>query len=92
MRTVHVQKDSPLLVKTYQLFAQSVQNGDMLSKKMSFEKFQDTFFPERKGITAVNLLEEEGRAFAFGCLDESIQKTFITMVIVKEEERGRGLG
>ena len=92
MRTVHVQKDSPLLVKTYQLFAQSVQNGDMLSKKMSFEKFQNTFFPERKGITAVNLLEEEGRAFAFGCLDENIQKTFITMVIVKEEERGRGLG
>lgn len=92
MRTVHIQKDSPLLVKAYQLFVQSVQNQDMLTKKMSFEKFQETLYPARKGITAVNLLEEEGRAFASGCLDENIQKTFITMVIVKEDERGRGLG
>lgn len=78
--------------RAYELFDTSIKDGEILHKELSFEEFCGKIFAEQEGIRKITVAEEEGKAFASGCIDSRVGKSFVTFVAVEKAERRKGLG
>ncbi len=92
MEFIQIPKDSPEILKAYRLFRNAVRDGDILCKEICREEFQSKFIDRENGIAKVNIIEKEGWAFASGCIDQKMGKSYITMVTVERSKRRKGLG
>lgn len=80
--------------RAVELFNACVEAGEVLYKPFEDAKGFEAFFLRRfaEGTAAVNLLSDDGNAFASGCYVETTGKCYITFVAVNLHRRRQGLG
>jgi len=75
------------------LFQESLDRNEMLYKPCTKEKFVEIFLHTKaKGQVNINIIDENGRAFAGGSYIIGAERAFITMIVVDERVRRQGLG
>lgn len=89
---VRITEKDELCRRACELFNETIQDKEVLYQELSFEEFCEMFFKEQEKIHKITVSEENGRAFASGCIDERSGKSFITFVAVDKKERRKGLG
>lgn len=78
--------------RLWQLFRETVERGELACEGIEENAFYEKLFSPGEGVIPVVYGEENGNGFACGCRDEIQGKNFLTLVLVKERERGKGLG
>lgn len=84
--------NASMLESMYTLFVQSIDDGDMLHKKISKQEFAEKIFTYNSHLEPVVLAGSQGEGFVCGCADRMQKKRFITMIIVNKAMRQKGLG
>lgn len=84
--------DTAMLESMYSLFAQSIDDGDMVHKKISKKEFAQKIFAGSSYVEPVVLAGSQGEGFICGCTDRIQKKRFMTMIIVNKAMRQKGLG
>lgn len=74
------------------LYNQAVDAGDMVYKPLDAQAFEGLFVSPQEQVRKVNLLAQDGSAFAAGCYVPGQDKAYITMVVVAADRRRMGVG
>lgn len=89
---IELTKKSPLLKQAWELFEIFIAKGELLQESLTEEAFTEKVFLNQNKLSCIGLASPGGEGFAFGCTDFAQKKNFITLVMVKEEERKKGIG
>lgn len=89
---IRITETDTLCRQVYGLYDKSVKAGEILHQELSFEEFCEKIFTEQEEIRKITVAEEEGKAFASGCIDRRLGKAFVTFVAVEKSERRKGMG
>lgn len=94
LKIVILEKEERLWKCFYQLYDYEVKKGNILHEPLSLDEFRNKLSAQggQKDFTTVLVAEEEGKAFACGCVDLKSGKCFVNLVMVREEERHKGMG
>ncbi len=76
----------------YNLYMQSIRLGECLFESMDISEFQDKLFIKRENMDSIHIMEKDGKAFASGCIDYKTGKAFITLIVVEQKHRRKGIG
>lgn len=83
---IELTRKSSLLKQAWELFGTSIAKGELLQESLTEEAFTEKVFLNQENCR-IGLASPGGEGFAFGCTDFAQKKNFITLVMVKEEER-----
>lgn len=89
---IDLERKSPLLKQAWELFETFIAKGELLQESLTEEAFTEKVFLNQEKLSCIGLASPGGEGFAFGCTDFAQKKNFITLVMVKEEERKKGIG
>ena len=89
---IELTRKSSLLKQAWELFETSIAKGELLQESLTEEAFTEKVFLNQEKLSCIGLASPGGEGFAFGCTDFAQKKNFITLVMVKEEERKKGIG
>lgn len=89
---IELTKKSSLLKQAWELFEIFIAKGELLQESLTEEAFTEKVFLNQNKLSCIGLASPGGEGFAFGCTDFAQKKNFITLVMVKEEERKKGIG
>lgn len=89
---IELTRKSSLLKQAWELFETSIAKGELLQESLTEEAFTEKVFLNQEKLSCIGLASLGGEGFAFGCTDFAQKKNFITLVMVKEEERKKGIG
>lgn len=78
--------------KFYELFLEAVRSQELLFEEMEEEEFYSKLYPQGEKIHPFVFGEESGSGFACGLIDEEQNRNFLTLVLVKKQDRRKGIG
>lgn len=89
---IELTRKSPLLKQAWKLFENLIAEGELLQESLTEEAFVEKVFLKQDKVGCIGLASQDRAGFAFGCTDFLQKKNFITLVMVKKEDRGKGIG
>lgn len=89
---IELTRESKLLKRAWELFETLIAKGEILQESLTEEEFVEKVFLKQEELRCIGLASQDCTGFAFGCTDFTQKKNFITLIMVKEEERRKGIG
>lgn len=92
METVTVKRESKDVAAAWQLYQGAVSRKDLVYAGLSLEKFESKLLSNEDNHHKLLIMNEERTAFAAGVIAPELNRYFVSLVIVRPDRRGQGIG